>query len=128
MHGRWSCWPSYEARVRRIGCGSSIVREGKGKIVERLYREVRMCAWMHAHVQLNLYGWIRDVTPQKRQGSIPLSSTPQVRSTAIPGGSEEIMMDFAMRQVVACSRPVIPPLDLYSCHCHSTSCRISMHL
>lgn len=42
--------------------GSSIVREGKGKIVERLYREVR--------------------------------------ASAIPGGSEEILLDFAMRQAV----------------------------
>ena len=40
--------------------GCSIVKEGKGKIVERLYREVR--------------------------------------SQAIPGGSEEILLDFAMRQ------------------------------
>jgi len=41
--------------------GSSVVKEGKGKIVERLYREVR--------------------------------------AQAIPGGSEEILLDFAMRQV-----------------------------
>eukprot|EP01059_Diplonema_ambulator_P030002 TRINITY_DN500_c0_g1_i1.p1 TRINITY_DN500_c0_g1~~TRINITY_DN500_c0_g1_i1.p1 ORF type:complete len:234 (+),score=79.23 TRINITY_DN500_c0_g1_i1:65-703(+) len=40
--------------------GSSIVKEGKGKVVERLYRDVR--------------------------------------SYAIPGGSEEILLDFAMRQ------------------------------
>ncbi|KAJ9454640.1 putative medium-chain specific acyl-CoA dehydrogenase [Diplonema papillatum] len=40
--------------------GSSIVKEGKGVIVERLYR--------------------------------------RVRATAIPGGSEEILLDFAMRQ------------------------------
>lgn len=43
--------------------GSSIVKEGSGKVVERLYREVR--------------------------------------ASAIPGGSEEILLDFAMRQVVA---------------------------
>ena len=42
--------------------GSSVVREGKGKLVERMYREVR--------------------------------------STAIPGGSEEILLDFALRQAV----------------------------
>jgi alkylation response protein AidB-like acyl-CoA dehydrogenase len=41
--------------------GSSIVREGQGKTVERLYREVR--------------------------------------TTAIPGGSEEIILDFALREV-----------------------------
>ena len=41
--------------------GSGIVKEGRGKIVERLYRDVRQ--------------------------------------TAIPGGSEEILLDFAMRQV-----------------------------
>lgn len=41
--------------------GSSVVREGRGKLVERLYREVR--------------------------------------AAAIPGGSEEILLDFAMRQV-----------------------------
>ncbi len=43
--------------------GSSIVREGQGKLVERMYREVR--------------------------------------ASAIPGGSEEILLDFAMRQVAA---------------------------
>jgi len=43
--------------------GSSIVKEGKGKIVERLYREVR--------------------------------------AQAIPGGSEEILLDFAMRQAAS---------------------------
>eukprot|EP01062_Namystynia_karyoxenos_P030534 TRINITY_DN227_c0_g2_i1.p1 TRINITY_DN227_c0_g2~~TRINITY_DN227_c0_g2_i1.p1 ORF type:complete len:433 (+),score=156.87 TRINITY_DN227_c0_g2_i1:88-1386(+) len=42
--------------------GSSIVKEGKGQTVERLYREVR--------------------------------------AQAIPGGSEEILMDFALRQAV----------------------------
>mmetsp|Transcript_37901 Transcript_37901/g.74564 ORF Transcript_37901/g.74564 Transcript_37901/m.74564 type:complete len:426 (+) Transcript_37901:41-1318(+) len=41
--------------------GSSIVKEGKGKLVERMYREVR--------------------------------------AMAIPGGSEEILLDFVMRQV-----------------------------
>jgi len=41
--------------------GSSVVREGRGAVVERLYREVR--------------------------------------ASAIPGGSEEILLDFAMRQV-----------------------------
>lgn len=41
--------------------GSSVVREGRGAVVERLYREVR--------------------------------------AAAIPGGSEEILLDFAMRQV-----------------------------
>eukprot|EP01060_Flectonema_neradi_P038379 TRINITY_DN801_c0_g4_i1.p1 TRINITY_DN801_c0_g4~~TRINITY_DN801_c0_g4_i1.p1 ORF type:complete len:420 (+),score=96.92 TRINITY_DN801_c0_g4_i1:54-1313(+) len=43
--------------------GSSIVKEGKGLLVERLYREVR--------------------------------------AVAIPGGSEEVLLDFAMRQAVA---------------------------
>eukprot|EP01062_Namystynia_karyoxenos_P030536 TRINITY_DN227_c0_g4_i1.p2 TRINITY_DN227_c0_g4~~TRINITY_DN227_c0_g4_i1.p2 ORF type:complete len:445 (+),score=196.44 TRINITY_DN227_c0_g4_i1:80-1336(+) len=43
--------------------GSSIVKEGKGKVVERMYREVR--------------------------------------AAAIPGGSEEILLDFAMRQAAA---------------------------
>ena len=43
--------------------GSSVIREGRGKIVERLYREVR--------------------------------------GVAIPGGSEEILADFAIRQAVA---------------------------
>eukprot|EP00004_Rigifila_ramosa_P008279 TRINITY_DN19492_c0_g1_i1.p1 TRINITY_DN19492_c0_g1~~TRINITY_DN19492_c0_g1_i1.p1 ORF type:complete len:434 (+),score=112.95 TRINITY_DN19492_c0_g1_i1:48-1304(+) len=43
--------------------GNSIVKEGRGKAVERLYREVR--------------------------------------ASAIPGGSEEILLDFAMRQAVA---------------------------
>eukprot|EP00164_Ancoracysta_twista_P001372 GFYU01001788.1.p1 GENE.GFYU01001788.1~~GFYU01001788.1.p1 ORF type:complete len:422 (+),score=135.49 GFYU01001788.1:31-1296(+) len=43
--------------------GNSIVREGRGKVVERLYREVR--------------------------------------ASAIPGGSEEILLDFAMRQAIA---------------------------
>lgn len=42
--------------------GSSIVREGKGKLVERMYREVR--------------------------------------AAAIPGGSEEILLDFAIRQAM----------------------------
>lgn len=43
--------------------GSSIVREGRGKRVERMYREVR--------------------------------------ASAIPGGSEEILLDLAIRQAVA---------------------------
>eukprot|EP01095_Lingulamoeba_sp_RSL-Kostka_P014482 TRINITY_DN6325_c0_g1_i1.p1 TRINITY_DN6325_c0_g1~~TRINITY_DN6325_c0_g1_i1.p1 ORF type:complete len:417 (+),score=173.54 TRINITY_DN6325_c0_g1_i1:41-1291(+) len=43
--------------------GNSIIKEGKGKIVERLYREVR--------------------------------------AAAIPGGSEEILLDFAIRQAAA---------------------------
>ena len=42
--------------------GSSIVKEGKGKVIERLYRDVR--------------------------------------ASAIPGGSEEILLDFAIRQAV----------------------------
>ena len=46
--------------------GNSVVREGRGKIVERLYREVR--------------------------------------ASAIPGGSEEILLDFAMRQCVSKSK------------------------
>ena len=43
--------------------GSSVVREGRGKVVERLYREVR--------------------------------------GAAIPGGSEEILLDFAIRTAIA---------------------------
>jgi len=43
--------------------GSSIVKEGKGKLVERLYREVR--------------------------------------AAAIPGGSEEVLLDFAIRQAAS---------------------------
>jgi len=43
--------------------GSSIVKEGKGKLVERMYREVR--------------------------------------GQAIPGGSEEILLDFAIRQAAS---------------------------
>ena len=46
--------------------GSSIVREGRGKLVERMSRDVR--------------------------------------AAAIPGGSEEILLDFAMRQTVAKAR------------------------
>jgi len=42
--------------------GSSIVKEGKGKLIERMYREVR--------------------------------------GMAIPGGSEEILLDFTIRNVV----------------------------
>ena len=52
----------YAAReASQILGGSSVVKEGRGKIVERLYREVR--------------------------------------TTAIPGGSEEVLLDFAMRDV-----------------------------
>ena len=43
--------------------GSSLVKEGQGKVVERLYRNVRQ--------------------------------------TAIPGGSEEILLDLAMRHTIA---------------------------
>ena len=43
--------------------GSAVVREGQGRAVERLYREVR--------------------------------------AVAIPGGSEEILLDFAIRQAVS---------------------------
>merc|ERR1719188_2599693 len=43
--------------------GSSIVREGPGKMIERLYREVR--------------------------------------AQAIPGGSEEVLLDLAARQAIA---------------------------
>lgn len=45
--------------------GNSLVKEGKGKPVERLYREVRM--------------------------------------SAIPGGSEEVLLDFAIRDIVKTS-------------------------
>jgi alkylation response protein AidB-like acyl-CoA dehydrogenase len=48
--------------------GNSIVKEGRGKLVERLYREVR--------------------------------------ASAIPGGSEEILLDFAMRQAISKARKV----------------------
>ena len=60
------CSQTFEFCAReasQIFGGSSIVREGRGKIVERLYREVR--------------------------------------ATAIPGGSEEILMDFAVRSAIA---------------------------
>eukprot|EP01065_Artemidia_motanka_P050173 TRINITY_DN8524_c0_g1_i1.p1 TRINITY_DN8524_c0_g1~~TRINITY_DN8524_c0_g1_i1.p1 ORF type:complete len:437 (+),score=143.42 TRINITY_DN8524_c0_g1_i1:57-1313(+) len=54
----------YAAReASQIFGGSSIVKEGKGKLVERIYREVR--------------------------------------AAAIPGGSEEILLDFTMRQAAA---------------------------
>jgi len=46
--------------------GSSIVKEGKGRIVERLYREVR--------------------------------------ASAIPGGSEEILLDFTIRQAASVAK------------------------
>ena len=50
----------YAAReASQIFGGSALVREGRGKLVERLYREVR--------------------------------------SMAIPGGSEEILLDLAIR-------------------------------
>lgn len=54
-------WCAREAS--QIFGGASIVKEGQGKLVERMYREVR--------------------------------------STAIPGGSEEILLDFAMRHTAA---------------------------
>ena len=60
------CSQTFEFCAReasQIFGGSSIVREGRGKLVERLYREVR--------------------------------------ATAIPGGSEEILMDFAVRSAIA---------------------------
>jgi len=54
----------YIAReASQIFGGNSIVKEGKGKLVERAYRDVR--------------------------------------ASAIPGGSEEILLDFAMRQVAS---------------------------
>lgn len=55
------CFEYCAREAVQIFGGSGIVKEGKGKIVERLYRDVRQ--------------------------------------TAIPGGSEEILLDFAMRQV-----------------------------
>ena len=47
--------------ARHGGVAEAMAREGRGAVVERLYREVR--------------------------------------ASAIPGGSEEILLDFAMRQV-----------------------------
>jgi hypothetical protein len=87
--------------------GSSIVREGKGKIVERLYREVRP----RSH-RVEYHAWYHTVTavryPQRACfWPRPVFQTVrQVRSAAIPGGSEEILLDFAMRQVT--SGPVGP--------------------
>ena len=54
-----TCFEYCAREASQIFGGSSIVREGRGKIVERLYREVR--------------------------------------AAAIPGGSEEILLDFAIR-------------------------------
>ena len=58
-----TCFEYCAREASQIFGGSSIVREGRGKLVERLYREVR--------------------------------------ATAIPGGSEEILMDFAVRSAIA---------------------------
>ena len=55
------CFEFCAREASQIFGGSSVVREGRGAVVERLYREVR--------------------------------------AAAIPGGSEEILLDFAMRQV-----------------------------
>jgi hypothetical protein len=54
--------------------GAAVVREGQGKTVERLYREVR--------------------------------------AAAIPGGSEEILLDFAMRQVAAKAMQIAKGKDI----------------
>lgn len=58
-----TCFEYCAREASQIFGGSSIVREGRGKIVERLYREVR--------------------------------------AAAIPGGSEEILLDFAIRSAIA---------------------------
>mmetsp|Transcript_7448 Transcript_7448/g.18463 ORF Transcript_7448/g.18463 Transcript_7448/m.18463 type:complete len:418 (+) Transcript_7448:23-1276(+) len=57
------CFEFCAREASQIFGGSSIVREGQGKLVERLYRDVRQAA--------------------------------------IPGGSEEILLDFTIRQAVA---------------------------
>jgi len=57
------CFELCAREASQIFGGASIVREGQGKQVERMYRSVR--------------------------------------ATAIPGGSEEILLDFTMRQVAA---------------------------
>ena len=64
--------------------GSSYVREGKGQTVERLYREVihiACCCVQHIQSLFLIHFWLW-----------------QVRGTAIYGGSEEIMLDLAMKQ------------------------------
>ena len=58
-----TCFEYCAREASQIFGGSSIVREGRGKIVERLYREVR--------------------------------------AAAIPGGSEEILLDFAIRSAIS---------------------------
>jgi len=57
------CYEFCAREASQIFGGSSIVKEGQGKLVERMYRNVR--------------------------------------ATAIPGGSEEILLDFTIRQVAA---------------------------
>lgn len=66
------CSKTYEYCAREASQtfgGSAIVREGPGKMVERLYREVR--------------------------------------AQAIPGGSEEVLMDLAARQALAGARNAV---------------------
>merc|ERR1719499_2098372 len=55
------------SQASQVFGGSAIVREGKGRVVEALYRAVK--------------------------------------ATSIPGGSEEILLDFAIRQIVGPSSP-----------------------
>jgi alkylation response protein AidB-like acyl-CoA dehydrogenase len=57
------CFEFCAREASQIFGGASVVKEGQGKIVERLYRNVR--------------------------------------ASAIPGGSEEILLDFTMRQAAA---------------------------
>eukprot|EP01063_Lacrimia_lanifica_P034510 TRINITY_DN63_c0_g1_i3.p2 TRINITY_DN63_c0_g1~~TRINITY_DN63_c0_g1_i3.p2 ORF type:complete len:411 (+),score=205.38 TRINITY_DN63_c0_g1_i3:73-1305(+) len=61
------CFEYCAREASQIFGGSAIVKEGKGKIVERLYRVVR--------------------------------------ATAIPGGSEEVLLDFSMRFAAQKAKP-----------------------
>lgn len=66
--------------------GASYVRGGKGEKIERLYREARAPRSPHRPLC------------SLRTGSAHSACRLQVRAYAIPGGSEEIMQDLAVRQ------------------------------
>ena len=66
--------------------GSSVVREGKGRVVERLYREVAVFCLNHLPIH----------EPTINRNCALL----QVRTLAIPGGSEEILRELAIKDAI----------------------------
>jgi len=97
------CFEFCAREASQIFGGASYVQgEGQGATVERLYREVRRSKSPFGDNVLAKSGKYSNSPTHAQTNAQHLRKEqprfPQVRGTAIPGGSEEIMLDLAMRQ------------------------------